>query len=129
MATELHASVEITNREQTVYDEPAEGTTLSKVIITRAFHGDLEGTSVANLLLAQGEGGGGFMAAERFSGSIGGRKGTVVFYHGRVNGGTTPTAFGEIVPGSGTGDLAGAAGSVNFDFRPDGARVTVSLSD
>lgn len=58
MTRELSAKVEITSREETVYDEPAEGPKLSRVVIHRAFTGDLEGTSVANLVLCQGEGGG-----------------------------------------------------------------------
>jgi hypothetical protein len=129
MATELKGSVEITSREETVYDEPPGTTKLSRVLIHRSFTGDVEGTSVANLLLAQGEGGGGYMAQERFTGSIGGKSGTVVFRHGRLNGGPEPIAFGEIVGNSGTGDLAGVVAAVAFAFSPDGASITVTLSD
>jgi Protein of unknown function (DUF3224) len=129
MANELTASVEITSRDETVYDEPSAGPKLSRVVINRAFTGDLEGTSVANLVLCQGEGGGGYMSSERFTGSIGGKKGTVVFHHGRVNGGASPVAFGEIIPNSGTGELEGIAGHVNFAFSPAGASVTLSLTN
>ena len=128
MVTPLTAKVEITSRDETVYDEPAEGPKLSRVVIHRAFVGDIQGTSVANLVLCQGEGGGGYMASERFTGSIGGKTGTVVFHHGRINGGSDPVAFGQIIPNSGTGELQGVAGSVDFAFTPDGATLTVELS-
>ena len=128
MANELVAKVEITSREETVYDEPSAGPKLARVVIHRTFTGDLEGQSVANLLLCQGEGGGGYMSSERFTGSIGGKSGTVVFHHGRVNGGTEPLQFGEIIPNSGTDELQGIAGSVNFAFSPAGASVTLTVS-
>jgi len=127
MAEELTGTVEITSRDETVYEEPPGTTKLSRVLIHRAFTGEVDGTSVANLLLAQGEGGGGYMAQERFSGSLGGRSGTVVFRHGRLNGGPEQIAFGEIVGGSGTGELEGVSGKVAFNFSPDGASVTVTL--
>ena len=129
MATELTGSVEITSRDETVYEEPPGTTKLSRVLIHRTFTGEVDGTSVANLLLAQGEGGGGYMAQERFTGSLGGRSGTVVFRHGRLNGGPEQIAFGEIVGGSGTGELEGVVGKVTFTFSPDGATVTVALVD
>lgn len=127
MPKELTAQVEITSRDETVYDEPAEGPKLSRVLIQRSFAGDIEGTSVANLVLCQGEGGGGYMASERFTGSIDGKSGTVVFHHGRINGGSDPLAFGQIIPNSGTGALQGIAGSVNFAFSPEGATLTIGL--
>ena len=128
MSSEHSGGVTIDSREENFWHEPAEGTKLSRVQIKRSFTGDVEGTSEANLLLAQGEAGGGYMACERFTGSIGGRSGSVVFNHGRLNGGGQPlVTFGVIIPGSGTDGLAGATGTVNFQFSPNGNSVVVNF--
>ena len=126
MPTELTAAVEIVARDETVYDDSAE-LKLSRVVISRTFTGEVEGTSAANLLLAQP--GGGYMALERFTGSIGGRTGTAVFCHGRMNASPEPIAYGEIVAGSGTGELEGISGTAAFSFEGGNAKLTVTLND
>jgi hypothetical protein len=127
VAQELTADVEIVSREEDFYDDPGDAMKLSRVKIARTFHGDLEGTSSASIMLAQP--GGAFVAQERFTGSIGGRTGTVVFSHGRVNAEPDEVKWGVIVAGSGTGELEGIGGTVTFVFSGSKASLSVVLND
>ena len=63
----------------------------------------MEGESVAELLTCSELA---YLANERVSGSLDGRAGTFVLQHGAWEGGQ----WGFVVPGSGTGELAGLRG-------------------
>ena len=63
------------------------------------------------------------MVSERVTGRLGGRAGTFVMQHGGLAAPEAePQSFGSIVPGSGTGALAGLRGTVVF-----GADHTITL--
>lgn len=127
-ALELTAEFEVTGWNETPYDEPAEGPKLTRAVVRKRFHGALEGDSVTELLTAQGPDGRGYVASERYTGTIDGRRGTVVFQHGGLETGGVPVTFGSIVPGSGTGELAGLAGTVTYVHDDTGARVTLAVT-
>src|SRR5262245_58341951 len=114
MAKTITGELEVTGWDQSTYDEPAEGSALGRATVRKTFRGAVEGTSVAELLTAGDERGRGYVASERFTGTIDGRKGTVVVQHGGLDDGRTPFTYGHIVPGSGTGELAGLAGEVTY---------------
>ncbi|WP_245716762.1 DUF3224 domain-containing protein [Nocardia mikamii] len=78
--------------------------------VRKRYHGEIEGTGVVHVLTAQGEAGGGYVASERVEGTLDGRAGTFVIQHGGLADGTDLSSFGSIVPGSGTGELAGIRG-------------------
>jgi Protein of unknown function (DUF3224) len=108
----LKASAPFTNDR---YDEEsygeAEGTELSRVHISRSFSGDLEGASIAELLIAKSEGGGGgYVGHDRITGTLQGKSGGFVFQHSGLMGPEGVTNTGTIVPGSGSGELAGITG-------------------
>jgi hypothetical protein len=107
----LNASAPFTND---VYDEEsygeAEGAELSRIHISRTFTGDLEGESVAELLIAKSERGGGYVGHDRISGTLQGNSGGFVFQHTGLMGPEGITNTGTIVPGTGTGELAGITG-------------------
>jgi hypothetical protein len=107
----LKASAPFTNDR---YDEEsygeAEGTELSRVHISRSFSGDLEGASIAELLIAKSEGGGGYVGHDRITGTLQGKSGGFVFQHSGMMGPEGVTNTGTIVPGSGSGELAGITG-------------------
>ncbi|GAB6898117.1 DUF3224 domain-containing protein [Kineosporia succinea] len=126
--TEIVASFEIKRWDAEVYQEPAEGQTLSQVLVEKEFSGAVTGTSVARLLAARSEGGQGYVASERFEGSVDGRSGALVYQHGGIVGGGVGTSFGNVVPGCGTGELEGATGSVEFRHDENGAAVTFVLT-
>ncbi|GAA1393318.1 DUF3224 domain-containing protein [Catellatospora coxensis] len=123
----LTTEFEVTGWEPTVYDEPGEGPALARVVVRKTFRGVVDGTSVAEVLTAAGPDGRGYVASERFVGAIEGRTGTLVFQHCGLDDNDIPHAFGHIVPGSGTGQLAGLTGQITFVHDDSGAHVTLVL--
>jgi hypothetical protein len=107
----VNASAPFTNDR---YDEEpygeSEGAEVSRVHISRTFSGDLEGESVAELLIAKSEGGGGYVGHDRITGALQGKSGTFVFQHTGLMGPEGVTNTGTIVPGTGTGELEGITG-------------------
>ncbi|GAA2588270.1 DUF3224 domain-containing protein [Dactylosporangium fulvum] len=125
--TEITAEFEVTGWDQSVYDEPGEGPAMARATVRKTFRGGIEGVSVAELLTAGDADGRGYVASERFTGTINGRRGTVVYQHGGLDDGRAPYTFGHIVPGSGTAELVGLAGEITFAHDESGARVTLVL--
>ncbi|HJV90971.1 MAG TPA: DUF3224 domain-containing protein [Holophagaceae bacterium] len=83
-----------------------------RLSIDKVLHGDLEGTSLGQML-AQGDGkgaSGGYVALERVTGTLRGRKGTFVLMHTGTLVDHRPEMAVTVVPGSGTGELAGLSG-------------------
>ncbi len=96
-------------------------TMLSRMSLAKRFHGDLEGTSVGEMLAAGTsiKGSAGYVAIERVEGTLQGRKGSFVLQHsGTMNRGA-PTLSVTVVPDSGTGKLAGLAGKLAIDIVDD----------
>ncbi|GAB4060426.1 DUF3224 domain-containing protein [Catellatospora paridis] len=123
----LIAEFEVSGWDPSVYDEPGEGPALARVTVRKNFRGVVDGASVAEVLTAAGPDGRGYVASERFTGTIDGRAGTVVFQHGGLDDGKDPQTFGHVVPGSGTGQLAGLAGEITLVHGESGAHVTLVL--
>ena len=91
---------------------PADDPTLGRMSLEKHFHGDLEATGMGQMLTAgDGKGAGAYVAIERVTGSLHGRSGSFTFQHwGTMAPGEQHLEI-EVVPGSGTGDLAGLAGT------------------
>lgn len=125
MSTRATSVFEITLWEESVYDEPADGPTLSRAIAAKTFTGNIEGTSTAELSLckAADDVGGGYVAQERIEGRVGERSGSFVIQHGGIRGCSGQRSFGSVVPGSGTGELRGMIGDVEFAHDETGARL------
>lgn len=126
MTTHATASFDVTGWDGAAYDEPAEGPHLSRVAVRKAFTGDLEGESAGEGLFCgmnDPAAGAGYLVSERFTGRLGERRGTFVLQHvGIAAPGAAPRSSGHVVPGSGTGDLAGLHGEVTF-----GEKHTITL--
>jgi hypothetical protein len=109
------------------YDEESygesEGTEFSRVRISRTFTGDLEGESTAELLIAKSEGGGGYIGHDRITGKLAGKSGGFVFQHTGLMGPEGVTNTGTIVPGTGTGELAGITGEGTMLADEDGSHT------
>jgi hypothetical protein len=91
---------------------------LGRMLLDKQFHGDLEATSKGQMLAAGTavEGSAGYVAMETVSGTLHGRRGTFVLQHsGTMNRGT-PQLTITVVPDSGTGELAGLAGTMTIDI-------------
>lgn len=86
----------------------------ARMTIDKAFEGDLEGRSYGEMLSSMGlpEGNAGYVAIERFKGSLHAKNGSFSLMHyGRMENGSDSLVL-EVVPGTGTGDLAGIKGSM-----------------
>jgi hypothetical protein len=111
---------EVTMHPQPPYDN-LDGVSLGRITINKRFHGDLDGTSVVEMLSAMTSvnGSAGYVAIERVVGTLKGRVGSFVLQHsGTMNRGEAQLTV-SIVPDSGTGDLKGLAGTMAIDV-PDG---------
>jgi hypothetical protein len=118
-----NATFEILSADQSPYDD-GDGARLMRGRVTKSYRGDLEGNATAELLLAQtADGPGAYAAQERFTGALHGRRGSFVTQYGAVSGnGHGAETTWTVVPGSGTGELAGIRGHGNLVVRPDGRR-------
>jgi len=88
----------------------------------KMYHGDLEGTGVGEMLASSGtvKGSGTYVAMELVSGTLADKKGTFVLGHiGTMQGGAQNLSI-NVVPDSGTGELAGISGKMNIIIAPDG---------
>lgn len=129
MTTKANATFDITGwevAEEAAADSPDEAK-LSRATIKKTFKGDLEGTSVATALFCQSSDGsaGGYMAQERVEGSLAGKSGSFVFQHGGVKSASEQNSFGNIIPGTGTGELKGLRGQAVIAHDEQGARLTL----
>jgi hypothetical protein len=91
---------------------------LGRMSIDKTFHGDLEATSVGEMLTAMTsvKGSAGYVAVERVSGTLQGRTGTFMLKHdGTMARGAQQLVIG-VVPDSGTGELAGITGTMTIDI-------------
>lgn len=103
---------------------------IARARIRKQFTGDLTGTSVANAILYQTPAqSGGYAALERINGRIGDREGSFVVQHSgiRDTDGSGP-AYGDVVPGSGTGDFEGVTGSMRIGQGDDGEYFLLELN-
>ena len=102
-------------------DDAAQDTSLGRMLIDKEFKGDLAATSKGQMLFAGAgvEGSAGYVAIERVSGALHGRGGSFVLQHN----GTMTRGAGQltivVVPDSGTGALAGLAGTMTIEIAGD----------
>ncbi|HVI56191.1 MAG TPA: DUF3224 domain-containing protein [Luteibacter sp.] len=103
-------------KPQTPDNPAAEGAGLARLSLQKRFHGDLEGTGQGEMLGAgDGKTSGGYVALEKFSGTLGGRKGSFVLIHRALMVGGAPRDWTiEVVPESGTDELKSLSGSMTI---------------
>ena len=89
---------------------------IGRMTIDKQFKGDLEGTSVGQMLAASTseKDSAGYVAIEHVTGTLKGRTGTFVLQHsGSMNRGA-PDLSVTVVPDSGTGQLSGVKGKMTI---------------
>ena len=93
---------------------PAEG--LSRFTSKKEIHGDLEATSVGEMLAGGDpkQGAAGYVAMEMVTGTLGGKHGSFALQHFATMDANGPKMQVIVVPGSGTGELKGLAGTFNI---------------
>ncbi len=95
-------------------DEAIGDPTVGRLSIDKQFSGDLEANSRGQMLAVRTElqGSAGYVAMERVIGTLHGQSGTFALQHsGTMNRGA-PHLTISVVPDSGTGELAGIAGTM-----------------
>jgi hypothetical protein len=98
--------------------DAAADATLRRLSIDKRFHGDLEATSRGEMLSAGTamKDSAGYVAIERVTGTLNGRKGSFVLQHsGTMNRGV-PQLSVAVVPDSGTDTLNGLTGTMTIDI-------------
>jgi hypothetical protein len=100
----------------------AESAGLGRMSIEKQFHGDLEATSAGEMLAAMSaiQGSAGYVAIERVSGTLHGRSGSFVLQHNATMTRGAPSLNVIVVPDSGSGELAGLAGTMNIVIAEGG---------
>lgn len=119
---------EILSWDETWTGEPAEGWVLARATVRKRLTGALEATSVAELTTTGQGTGRAYSALEHVEGTLAGRTGTFLLQHGGAGDETGQRAFGHVVPGTGTGELAGLTGDAVFAHDDEGARITLTWS-
>ncbi len=97
-------------------DDKAEGSSLGRMTIDKQFHGDLEGASKGQMLVAGTDvkNSAGYVAIERITGTLHGRSGGFVLQHSGIMTRGAPQQNITVVPDSGTAQLAGLAGRMTI---------------
>lgn len=107
----LHAHGTFEVQVQALATGPAEG--LGRFSIEKQIHGDLEGVSKGEMLTAGDvkKGEAGYVAIERVTGELNGKRGSFALQHIATMDKSGLTLHVTVVPGSGTDQLQGIAGT------------------
>lgn len=102
---------------------PSAESPLGRMIIDKQYHGELEGSGKGQMLTA-GTGAkgssGAYVALERVTGNLQGRSGSFTLQHRGIMTKGVPQLTIEVVPDSGTDQLAGISGTMKIIIAPDG---------
>jgi len=109
-------------------DEEAEGGMLGRMSLDKQFHGDLEAVSKGQMLTGGTtiRNSAGYVAIERVTGTLKGRKGSFILQHTGVMNRGTPSLVITVVPDSGTEQLEGLRGTMTI--RIEGGKHSYELN-
>ena len=111
----MHATgnFEVKVKPQAADNPQAAAAGLGRLSLDKRFHGDLEATGQGEMLAAGDGACGAYVAMEKISGTLHGRSGGFVLVHRALMVDGTPQEWTvAVVPGSGSGELAGIGGSL-----------------
>ena len=113
--TRAEAVITVHTYQPASYETPAEGPSLVRIHVEEAFSGDTEGAGVVEFLqAAQADGSASFVGIERVTGAVAGRTGSFLLQDSGTVTGNVVAGDWFVVPGSGTGELAGLRGEGGF---------------
>ena len=123
-ATTLHAQQETPMTARGTFDvaitplAPADSTpsAIGQLSLNKQYHGDLDATAQGIMLAGgnPGAGSAGYVAMEQVTGTLQGRAGSFMLQHnGTMDAGAQALTV-QVVPGSGTGELAGISGQMTI---------------
>ena len=123
--TTITATFEVERWDEEPFDEAVGVAKLTSASVTKAYAGDIEGTSATEWLLAYApDTSATFVGLERIKGTIGGHKGSLVLQHVGTFADGAATATLTVV--SGTDELKAASGAGELVADP-GGRITLAL--
>ena len=98
------------------------GARLTRTRATKTYHGEIEGSSVSELLMAyaQETASRAYVGFERIVGRVGDRTGSFVLHHTATASGAGHAVSWSIVPDTGTGGLEGIRGEAQIVTTPQG---------
>ena len=104
-------------------DGGSEAVALGRLALDKRYRGDLEATSVGQMLALHGDekGSAGYVAIERISGSLQGRSGSFAAQHFGLMDRGGKTLRIDIIPDSGRGELVGIRGHMDIRIETGGA--------
>jgi len=125
MKTRADAVITVHQYQPAAYDEPAVGSALTRIHVEESFSGDMTGDGVAEFLqAARADGPASFVGIERVTGTVAGRSGTFLLQDAGTVQDNIVSGEWFVIPGSGTGELAGLRGTGGFRANlGEGARV------
>ena len=103
--------------------EAGNGGAFGRMRFEKRFHGDLDATSVVEMLSAgnPAAGSAGYVAVEHVVGTLHGRAGSFMLQHNGVMDRGASTLQVTVVPGTGTGALANLSGTLVISIAEGGA--------
>jgi hypothetical protein len=109
-------------------EEPWEdglGARLTRTRVTKTYRGEIEGTSLGEMLMAyaQTTGSRAYVGFERIVGEVDGRMGSFVLHHTATASGAGHAVSWSIVPDTGTGGLDGIRGEAQIVVLPKGGHT------
>lgn len=115
MKTRANGTFEVQLKPQAEDDKGADAN-LGRLALDKQFHGDLEATGKGQMLTAATavKESAGYVAIERVSGTLHGRKGAFVLQHSGTLTRGEPQLTITVVPDSGTGELTGISGKMTI---------------
>jgi hypothetical protein len=123
----LHATSAFTiiGWEPTTIDD-RDGVSLTRTKVTKTFTGDIDGTSVAELLMAGAPNdSAAYVGFERIEGKLNGRAGSFLLHHNATSVRGEQSATWTIMADSGTGELQGISGAAQIVIDADGGHTLV----
>lgn len=119
--------VEITPLQPAIDED---GVSTGRNQIDKQFQGDLDGTSRGEMLTAMipANQSAAYVAIERVNARLEGRRGTFVLQHTASSTATGQKLLVTVVPGSGTGQLAGITGTMVIEGRAGNHTYTFEYS-
>ncbi len=119
--------IEVKSYEPQPYEEPAQGPNLVEIHVTETFSGNIEGEGAARFVQAvRDDGSASFVGIERVRGKLDGREGSFLLQDAGTLEGTIVKGDWFVIPGSGTGELAGLRGQGGFTAEL-GQRAAITL--
>ena len=120
MTERAHArgTIQVKTYEPTIYDEHPDAPALVEIHVAEEFSGDIAGSGTVRFLQAsRADGSASFCGIERVDGTLEGRAGSFLLQDSGTLQGNQVSGNWFVVPGSGSGQLAGLRGEGGFDAQ------------